>query len=119
MREIRKSGSMRGRWKRSHGRNEAPACCESSREQQLLGPTATAPAPYSTEKGLKWAVPATVIAKASVHLRGLMQSLDLGRLLRAPRAGFALVRLPLASSQRRKAAEMGVFAWVSQQSSPA
>jgi hypothetical protein len=48
MREIRKSGSMRGRWKRSHGRNEAPACCESSREQQLLGPTATAPAPYST-----------------------------------------------------------------------
>lgn len=51
MREIRKSGSMRGRWKRSHGRNEAPACCESSRKQQLLGPTATAPAPYSTGLG--------------------------------------------------------------------
>ena len=48
MREIRKSGSMRGRWKRSHGRNEAPARCESSREQQLLGPTTTASAPYST-----------------------------------------------------------------------
>lgn len=62
MREIRNSGSMRGRWKRSHGRNEAPACCESSREQQLLGPTATEPAPYSTGGRL--------LAYGSVGLRG-------------------------------------------------